>query len=420
MPVNDPQWGRRGGADDRGGSGGNQGDGSGNRNQGPPDLDELWRNFNDRLGALFGRKRSGGSGDRQDRPPSNMRQFGSGAVLLVVLVFIVWMASGYFIVDARQRAVVLTFGRYTRTAAEGLNWRWPYPIQSDELVNIQLVRRVLVGYHEAGGVSQNVPRESLMLTKNLNIVDVEFEVQYVAVDAQDFVFADRAPEDTVKQVAETAMREVVGNNEVDFILYGDRTAIQEGTKKLMQEILDRYKIGIEVRSVNIQGVNPPEQVRAAFDDVVRARQDSSRLINEGEAYANGVIPGARGTASRLLQEASGYRDSIVDNAEGEASRFRQILSEYEKAPAVTRERMYLSALQDILSSTTKVIVDTKSTGNLLFLPIDKIMREAGAATSGAGSDASGARQTPAEPLSGGASDSAHTRDLLRNRDRDQR
>jgi membrane protease subunit HflK len=436
MSLNDPQWGRRNGDDDRTEANRpGRGDGPGGRKPGPPDLDELWRDFNDRLAALFGR-RSGGSGQGVGfRPPTgNLRQLGGGAAIIIGFLIAIWLSSGFFIVDARQRAVVLTFGKYTRTASEGLNWRWPWPAQAHELIDVQSVRKVVVGYSEAVGARQGVSRESLMLTKNLNIVDVQFEVQYVAVEPQLFVFTDRVPSETVKQVAETAIREVVGNNEVDFVLYGDRTAIQDNTRRLMQDILNRYKVGVEVRSVNIQGVNPPEPVRAAFDDVVKARQDSARFVNEGEAYANGVIPGARGTASRLLQEANGYRESTVANAQGEASRFRQVLAEYQKAPGVTRERMYISAMQDVLSSTTKVIVDAKGQGNLLFLPLDRLMQQAGTAAAvaaGAGDPVpvpgaaprpqANDTAVPGQPtLDSGAQRSRDPRDLSRSRDRESR
>ena len=439
MSLNDPKWGRRNGDDDRTQANGpGQGDerGPGGRKPGPPDLDELWRDFNDRLAGLFGRRGGGnGKGGGGFRPPmGSLRQLGGGAAVVIGLLLAIWLSSGFFIVDARQRAVVLTFGKYTRTASEGLNWRWPWPTQAHELIDVQSVRKVIVGYSEGVGSRQGVSRESLMLTKNLNIVDVQFEVQYVAVDPQMFVFTDRVPSETVKQVAETAIREVVGNNEVDFVLYGDRTAIQDNTRRLMQEILTRYKVGVEVRSVNIQGVNPPEPVRAAFDDVVKARQDSARFVNEGEAYANGVIPGARGTASRLLQEANGYRESIVANAQGEASRFRQVLAEYQKAPGVTRERMYISAMQDVLSSTTKVIVDAKGQGNLLFLPLDRLIQQAGAAVAAGNSMAEPApapglsprpplndSAVPGQPtLDGGAQRSRDPRDLSRSRDREAR
>ncbi len=434
MPLNDPQWGRRGNSDDQGGPNntpeGNR-DGPGRRppSGGPPDLDELWRQFNTWLSGLFGQR--GGSGAPRAKPPG-AKQIGGGIALIVLLIFVVWMSSGYFIVDARQRAIILTFGEYSRTGTEGLNWRWPYPFQSHELVDVQSVRKVVVGYHEGLGSREGVSRESLMLSKNLNIVDVQFEVQYVAVDPKLFVFTDKVPAETVKQVAETAIREVVGNNEVDFVLYGDRTAIQDNTRKLMQEVLNRYKVGVEVRSVNIQGVNPPEPVRAAFDDVVKARQDSARFVNEGEAYANGVIPGAQGTASRLLQEANGYRESIVANSEGEASRFKQVLAEYQKAPGVTRERMYISAMQDVLSATSKVIVDAKGQNNLLFLPLDKIMQQAagtaaaGTATATDAAPAGGALHVPGPERAPQATNDAtppqqrDTRDLLRSRDRDSR
>ena len=397
MSLNDPQWGRRGGG---GGGGGNQG---------PPDLDELWRNFNQRLSGIFGR-RGGGTGGGE--PPS-ARQIGGGLGLLVGLVLLVWLASGFYIVDESQRGVVLTFGKYSQSTGPGLRWRIPFPVQSVELVNVTQVRTIEIGYRN--NVKSKVMRESLMLTDDENIVDIQFAVQYILKDPEDFLFNVRRPEETVMQVAESAMREIVGKSTMDFVLYEGREQIAASAQKLMQEILDRYGTGVAISRVTLQNAQPPEQVQAAFDDAVKAKQDLERQKSEGQAYYNDVVPKARGAASRLIEEANGYRQRVVANAEGEASRFRQVLVEYSRAPAVTRERMYLETIQQVMNSTSKVLIDAKSGGNLLFLPLDKIVQMAG----GAAPDAIPSLKpqadspAPAEPAS-------RSRDALRSRDREGR
>src|SRR5262245_19478964 len=398
MSLNDPQWGRRGGG---GGGGGNQG---------PPDLDELWRNFNQRLAAIFGRR---GGGAPSGEPP-NFRQLGGGAGLLVFLVLVVWLASGFYIVDASQRGVVLTFGKYSQTTEPGLRWRWPYPIQSQEIVNISQVRTIEVGYRN--NVKSKVLREALMLTDDENIVDIQFAVQYTIKDPEDYLFNVRRPDETVLQVAETAFREIVGKSSMDFVLYEGREDIAARSQKLMQEILDRYKTGVLVSKVTMQNAQPPEQVQAACDDAVKANQDQERAKNEGQAYYNDVVPKARGSASRLTEEANGYRQRVVAYAEGDASRFRQILSEYNKAPAVTRERMYLETVQQIMSSTSKVMVDARAGSNLLLLPLDKIMQmSAGAATEVTPATKPAPADTPSTPDT-----TSRSRDALRSRDREGR
>jgi membrane protease subunit HflK len=400
MSLNDPNWGRQGGGRGPGGS------------QGPPDLDELWRNFNRRLNELFGRRGAGG-GDRVPQPPSG-RMLGGGAGVLLALVFVVWMLSGFYIVDAASRGVVLTFGKFSEQTDPGLRWRLPYPIQSHELVNLSQVRTLEVGYRN--NVKQKVLKESLMLTDDENIVDLQFAVQFVVTDAGAWLFNNRRPEEVAMQTAEASMRETIGKSKMDTILYGGQDNIANQAQVLMQQILDRYKTGISISRVTIQNAQPPEQVQAAFDDAVKAGQDRERQKNEGQAYANDVIPRARGAASRLKEEAEGYRSRVIANAEGEAARFRQVLAEYAKAPAVTRERIYIETLQQILSSTSKILVDTKSGGNLLYLPLDKLMQQAGAAAAPTEAQAS-QRATP-EPLPADAG--ARSRDSLRSRERGER
>jgi membrane protease subunit HflK len=403
MSLNDPNWGR--------GSRGPQGPGGGN--QGPPDLDELWRNFNRKLNELFrGRGRRAG-GD--DEPPSgggmpSPRAFGGGAGLLIGLVLAVWLASGFYIVVEGQRGIVLTFGKFSKETTSGLQWRAPWPIQSHEIVNLQQVRTIEVGYRN-NDVRKKVPNESLMLTDDENIVDLQFAVQYTVGGAQEFVFNVRDPDETAMQVAETAMREVIGKSRMDSILYETQVDIANRAHKLMQEIHDRYGTGIQISAVTIQNAQPPEQVQAAFDDAVKAGQDRERQKNEGQAYANDVIPRARGAASRLAEEAQGYRQRVIANAEGEASRFRQVLAEYAKAPAVTRERIYLETMQQVLASTSKIMMDYRGSGNLLYLPLDRILQQ-----SGGGAEA----REPQRPVESAPDPGPRSRESLRGRDRADR
>ncbi|WP_126447695.1 FtsH protease activity modulator HflK [Sulfuricystis multivorans] len=351
--------------------------GRGGRN-GPPDLDELWRDFNKRLSGILGKKGGGAGGDDGGarRPNLTPGQFGGGLGLLIALIAVVWLASGFYIVDASQRGVVLTLGKYSETTEPGLRWRLPWPIQSHEVVNLTGVRTIEIGYR--GSEKNKVLKEALMLTDDENIVSVQFAVQYLLKDPKAYLFNNRHPDDAVTQAAETAIREVVGKSKMDFVLYEGRDVIAANTQKTMQEILDRYDTGIQIRAVTMQSTQPPEQVQAAFDDAVKAGQDRERQKNEGEAYANDVIPRARGTASRLLQEAEGYRARLVATAEGEAARFSKLYGEYAKAPEVTRQRLYLETMQQIFTNTSKVMIDAKGGGNLLYLPLDKLMQQAAA------------------------------------------
>ena len=395
MSLNDPQWGKRGGG-----------------NEGPPDLDEMWRNFNRKLNSLFSRR---GGGPDSGEPP-NMKQLGGGAGLIFGVVLVAWLASGFYIVVEGQRGVVLTFGKFSEVTTSGLHWRVPYPFQSNEIVDLTGVRTVEVGYRN--NVKTKVLRESLMLTDDENITDIQFAVQYILKDPVEYLFTNRRPEDTVLQAAESAFREIVGKSKMDFVLYEGREQIAVAAQTLMQQILDRYKTGISISKVTMQNAQPPEQVQAAFDDAVRAKQDLERQKNEGQAYFNDVVPKARGTASRLTEEANGYRQSVIANAEGEASRFKQILVEYNKAPQVTRDRLYLDMVQQILASTSKILIDAKAGNNLLYLPLDKIiqMSTASATPEGQASLPSArATEPPPAPDTG-----ARSRDALRGRERGER
>ena len=400
MSLNDPNWGR---------GGGNRGPGGGN--QGPPDLDELWRAFNRKLSELLGGRRSG---SEPPPPPSNAR-IGGGAGIIAGVILAIWLASGFYVVDAASRAIVLTFGKFSGLTEPGLSWRLPWPIQSHELVNMSQVRTLEVGYRNT--VKTRVLKESLMLTDDENIVDLQFAVQYVVTDAKAWLFNNRRPEEVAMQAAETAMREIIGKSKMDSILYESQDKIANEAQVLMQQILDRYKTGIELSRVTIQNAQPPEQVQAAFDDAVKAGQDRERQKNEGQAYANDVVPKARGAAARLMQEAEGYKQRVIATAEGDASRFRQVLAEYAKAPAVTRERMYLDTLQQIYSSTSKVMLDYKGGGNLLYLPLDKLLQQVAGASADPAAQARAAGTTEPAP----APDVApRSREALRDRGRAER
>jgi membrane protease subunit HflK len=426
MSLNDPQWGNRG----------NDSGGGKRPNQGPPDLEQLWRDFNRRLSGMLEKKGGGNDGGNNgggnNRPPIefNPKFLGGGIGLLVALVLIVWLASGFYIVDASQRGLVLQFGKYKESTESGLNWRLPYPIQSHELVNISGVRTIEVGYR--GTEKNKVLKEALMLTDDENIINIQFAVQYILKDPVEYIFNNRNPDEAVMQVAETSIREIVGKSKMDFVLYEGREQIAVKASKLMQDILDRYKTGILISKVTMQNAQPPEQVQSAFDDAVKAGQDRERQKNEGQAYANDVVPKAKGTAARLLQEADGYKQRLVATAEGDASRFRQINAEYAKAPEVTRSRMYLETMQQIYANTSKVMVDTKGQGNLLYLPLDKLMQATGALAgsashSGVGSSAEMPAQLRTSPAVSHETppqvvdrSEARTRETLRTRDREVR
>lgn len=421
--LNDPRWGR--GSDDN-----NKNQDGKRPNDGPPDLDQLWRDFNQRLGNLFGNRKNGGgngnggNGGNAGGPgfKPDMRGAGIGAAVIAGIVAFLWLVSGFFIVQEGQTGVVLTFGKYSHMTPAGFNWRWPAPIQSHETVNVSQVRTVEIGYR--GNIKNKQHQESLMLTEDENIIDIQFAVQYTLKNASDWVFNNREQGEMVKQVAETAIREVVGRSKMDFVLYEGREKVAFDTSQLMQEIVDRYKAGVQITNVTMQGVQPPEQVQASFDDAVKAGQDRERQKNEGQAYANDVIPRARGAASRLMEESEAYRSSVTANAQGEASRFKQVLVEYQKAPAVTRDRMYLETMQKIFSSTTKVMVDAKGGNNLIYLPLDKLIAQTAAPVAGAAVAPSAASPSslPSDSvaLETQLQQDSRTRDSRSSRDRESR
>jgi len=390
MAWNDPQWGKK--------------------NEGPPDLDELWRRFTTKLKSLFGGKKTPGGNSGQNG-------FGTAGLGIVAAIIVaVWLASGFYIVDTGERGVVLRFGKFIETTQPGPNWHLPWPIESVQVVNIEQVRTVEVGYRN--NVKSKMLKESLMLTDDENIIDIQFAVQYTLKDPEDYLFNNRSPDDAVRQVAESVMSEIVGKSKMDYVLYEGRADVAARATKQIQDALDRYKTGISISKVTMQNAQPPQEVQGAFDDAVKAGQDRERLKSEGQAYANDVIPKARGMAARLAEEAAGYQQSVIANAEGDASRFKQILVEYNKAPAVTRERMYQDMMQQVLSNTTKVLVDSSKGGNnLLYLPLDKLMNMSGQGTPPPPVmlDA-----TPKPNPAPATQDDSHSRDTFRSRDREDR
>ena len=347
-------------------------------NEGPPDLDDVLRDLSQKINNLLGRK---GSGNNSNQTP-NGKGMDVPILPIVAIIAAIWMATGFYIVDQGSLGVLQRFGKFTTTTEPGPRWHWPFPIESVTVVNMEQVRRLEVGYRSSGegsGSKTKVPREALMLTEDENIIDMQVAVQYKLKSAKDYVFNNRDTDKAVMSAAETAIREVVGKSKLDDLL-------QKGlpdTSARMQTILDSYNTGILITSVSRQKGAAPEQVKEAFDDVNRAGQDYQRQINLGQAYANDVIPKARGNASRLSAEAAGYKLKVESEATGNASRFEQILTQYNKAPEVTRQRLYLDAQEQIMSNTSKVIVDQKGGNSLLYLPLDKLMETSRAASTSA-------------------------------------
>jgi len=443
-----------------------------NKPDGPPDLDDLWREFNDRLSSFFGGpKKPGANTSKPANKPNNTdilppsergnggNNSGGGAIppnfqfsnpfsskVSILLagssVFLIWLCSGFFIIQEGQAGVISTFGKYANTAKPGINWRMPWPIQSEETVNLSGVRSVEIGRPVL--IKATNQKDSSMLTEDENIIDVRFAVQYRLKDPIDYLFNNRDPDEAVVQAAETAVREIVARSTMDNVLYEGREKIAIDLASSIQKILDSYKTGIFITSVTVQNVQPPEQVQAAFDDAVKAGQDRERLKSEGEAYANDIIPRAKGTAARLIQEAEGYKARVVATADGDAARFKQVLVEYAKAPGVTRDRMYIDTMREMYNNVTKVLVDTTKNNSLLYLPLDKLVSQVSAESAqstpgqnsqtGQGSQANqntptgsvtvgGSTGIPAVPSSNTPPASVNAgdkRDGLRSRDRESR
>lgn len=366
-----------------GNSGGRDPWGGRSDNQGSPDLNDVVRKLQDKFRGLFGGRGSGMS----------------SVVLILVVILSVWALSGIYIVDEGKRGVVLQFGAYKETTLPGPHW-FPRFVQSVYIVDMNAVRSMEIG---------NSADEALMLTQDENIIDVKFTVQYQIKNPRDYLFDVKDPEQTLREVAESAVREIVGQSEMDFVLTAGRSEIRDRAKKLVQQILDRYGTGLVVLNLNMQNIQAPDQVQGAFADVVKAREDEQRLKNEAETYANGILPQARGDAARTIEEANAYKSKVIAEAQGETSRFLSILGQYKKWPAVTRKRMYLDTMESVLQHSGKIVVDTKNSNNLLYLPLDKIAqplsRQSGTVGGGAATSSSSATSGSS---SGSTSTSAST------------
>jgi len=389
---------------------------------GPPDLEEMWRDFTRKLSSFFGLGKKGGEPTPGGFQP-DARSAGVGALLVVLIALVVWLFSGSFIVQEGQKAVVTTFGKYSHTVEAGWSWRWPYPIQANETIDFTQTKTVEIG---ATNVSPSTGlRDSAMLTQDENIVDVRFSVQYSLKDARAFLFENKSPREAVVQASESAVREIVGSSRIDSVIFEQRGALTASLVKSIQAQLDTLDAGILINNVNIESVNPPEQVTAAFSDVVKAGVDRDALKNEGQAYANHVIPAAQGDAARLREDALAYKARIVNAAEGDSDRFKAIYAEYQKAPGVTRDRMYIDAMQDVYSHVTKVMVDTHGGTNLIQVPLDKLTQAAAANAAAAAAPSTADAGTtatvtvlPVDPNS--SNTDPRSRDNARSRDRDSR
>lgn len=372
-----------------------QGNGQG---QGPPDLDEAWNKARQKLKSAFGGKGGGGAGQSLGSGGPGA----AGVLAIVALLLLGWLATGFYTVDDAEQGVVLRFGAYHKTVDPGLHWRIPWPVDSVEQVNINEIRRF--------------NHETLMLTKDENIIDVDINVQYKVRDPHAYLFNVHMPDRTLEEITESAVREVVGTNLMDYILGEGRTYLEETTRDLLQGTLTSYEAGIDVTQVNLQDANFPQAVQPAVEDAIKAREDRERLELEAESYANDVIPRARGAAARQIEQAEGYRARLVNQAEGDASRFSQLLSEYQNAPSVTRERLYLEAMEEVLGRTPKVILDVEDgSGNMIYLPVDKLLERHRVSRSGEDSGDGGAsggdRLNPTVTLG----EDSRTRDADRSR-----
>ena len=343
--------------------------GRNNDQKSPPELDEVLRSLQEKLSGIFG---GGGNGSNQNNsattgaPLKNLAFLAGGAALL-------WGLSGFYTVDEGTKGIVTRFGAYVSTTQPGLNWHIPAPIEQYQIVNVEQQRFIEVGYRSGGGqATGSVPKEAMMLTKDENIVDVRLAVQYQVKDAKEYVFNVYDPASTLKQVTESVERGVIGHSDMDFVLTEGRSEIVLAIKSEIQSVMDFYKTGILITSVNLQDAQPPEQVQGSFEDAIKAREDKQRLINEAEAYSNDVVPKSRGAASRIVQEAEAYKEKVIAQADGDVSRFSQLLTEYKKAPAVTKERMYIEAMESVLGRSNNILVDVKGGNNIMYLPLDKL------------------------------------------------
>jgi modulator of FtsH protease HflK len=385
LSLNDPRWGHKPKS--------NEGRRPNNKNdnEGPPELAELWNDFNQRLNRLFGGKRGGNGGSF--RPDA--RGIGLTATVVGAIAVLIWLASGAFIVQEGQVGIVTTFGRLSHIAGAGFNWSWPAPFQAHETVNTAQVQTAEIGYR--ANVRNKQPSEALMLTGDENIVDVQFSVQYKIKDPVAWVFNNRDQVETVRDAAETVVRELVGQNKMDTVLSDGRDKLAAQAREAIQRMADRYKLGADIVGVTMQSVQPPDQVAAAFEDAGKAQEERARSRSEAQAFADDILPQAKGRAARLLQDAEAYRASVVSVATGNAARFDKIVAEYAKAPAVTRDRMYIETMQQVLSSTSKVMIDAKTGTNQIYLPLDRLLAQSTANEAARGSGSGPVMAPPQNP-----------------------
>jgi modulator of FtsH protease HflK len=393
LSLNDPRWGHKPEGERKAQEGrrpNNQ-----NNNDGPPDLDQLWRDFNQRLNKLFGGKRGSGNGGDGFRPDA--RGVGLTATVVGAIAALIWLASGAFIVQEGQVGIVTSFGKVSHTAKAGFNWRWPAPFQAHELVNVAQVQTAEIGYR--ANVRNKQPNEALMLTDDESIVDVQFSVQYKIKDPVAWVFNNRDQVETMRDAAETVVRELVGKNKMDDVLSANRDKLAVEARAAIQQLANNYGLGAEIVAVNMQSVQPPDQVASAFGDAAKAREDRDRAKAEAQAYADDILPQARALAARQMEDAQAYRAKVENTAAGNAARFDKVVAEYAKAPAVTRERMYMDTMQQVFSSTSKILIDAKTGTNQLYLPLDRMLAQSTANDAAIGSR-SGPVMVPSNPQPG--------------------
>ncbi len=388
--------------------------GSRSNEQGPPDLQDVVKDMQEKFGKLFGG--SGGSdGNAGGGATASNGPGPKGLLIIIIIAVVVWSLSGFYIVDEGNRGVEMRFGAYSETTQPGPHFHLPYPMENVQQVDVQQLRAAEIGYRSGSQrqSSGSVPREALMLTEDENIVDIRIAVQYEVKDAPNFLFNVADPEGTLKQATESSIREIIGKRKMDFVLTEGRAEVTSNIRTLLQATLDKYQSGIHITSVNMQDAQPPEEVQGAFADAIKAREDLERFKNEAEAYASEVVPIARGFASRLIKQAEGYREQVIARAEGEASRFEQIYAEYKKAPEVTRERLYIDTMESALSNSGKVLVDVEGGNNLLYLPLDKIIPRG--TTNSALSSTLNTPSTSGIPSPSSELPDARDRDLIRRR-----
>jgi len=351
MPKHDMAWNEPGGNGDKDPWNTNRGK---RGNQGPPDLDEVFKNLQKKFGSLFGGRGGGSRGSDMGAPGGKF-----GILLVMAILFVFWIATGFYKVEEAERGVVLRFGAHVDTTQRGLHWHLPIPIETVEKVDVTKV--------------YTIPINSTMLTQDENIVEIQGTVQYQIDNAEKYLFNVKNPEISLSQITESALRESIGRSKMGYVITEGRGEISIQVKSIIQEIVNNYQTGLNIFKVNIQSAKPPEAVKDAFDDVTQAREDEERFKNEAEAYRNEVLPKARGASARMREEADAYKNEVIARAEGEAERFKELLAEYKKSPMITRERLYIEMMESVLTNSSKVMVDVEGGNNLLYLPLDKLM-----------------------------------------------